>query len=138
MAIAQDIEVKVTLRPAEKTSSDRLYPEGEPLKEYPGPKPKFEYDGSLVEKYIEAVANQEFQIEIYFKPEFDMFDADDVQITLSIDYDTVSMGKMIPKYHIVHCSTTGVPLIFRDVYYLNDAGEHRKLSFSFGSLEGGE
>ena len=138
MAVAQDIEVKVTLRPTEKASSDLPYPPGEALKEYPGPKPKFEYDGTLVEKYIEAVAGQEFQIEIYFKPEFDMFDANDLQITLSIDHDTVSISKMIPKYHIVHCSTTGVPLIVRDVYHLNDAGEHRRLSFSFGSLEGGE
>ena len=138
MAIAQDIEVKVTLRPTEEATSDRLSIRGEALKEYPGPKPKIEYDGDLVEKYVEAVANQEFQIEIYFKPEFDMFDADDVQIRMSIDHDSVRMGKMIPKDHVIHCSSTGSPLIISDMYHLNDAGEHRRLSFSFGSLEGGE
>ncbi|KAL8787986.1 MAG: hypothetical protein Q9195_007530 [Heterodermia aff. obscurata] len=139
MAIHQDVEVKVALRPASERSSDpHVLPSGEALKEYLDPSPKLDFDGFLVEKYIEGVSDQEFQIEIYFQSTFSMFDADNIKVNLNIDYGTVSSAKIFSRPEIEYNMARGTPLIIRNVYDTNNKTEHRRLSFSFASLQGDE
>ena len=140
MAIFQDIEVKITLRPTENLDSHPPYtlPIGEPLKEYHDPKPRFEAHSYWIAKYVESVPDREWQLEVYFKPTFDMFDASDILVDLSIDHGTMDLSRIFNKREVLYRVATGTPLIIRDVYELSDAGEDCRLGLAFGSLQGGE
>ena len=139
MAIHEDVEVKVTLRPPKEELPEESpfpMPRGEAYTEYPERTPRPHFPGVM--KYIKAVSSQEFQIEVYLQSTFDMFDADDLKVFLSIDNGTVSFGIIITKPEVLYRLTTGSPIIIRDMIDINEAGEYCRHSFSFASLEGGE
>lgn len=139
MAIHEDVEVKITLKPAPDPTR-RLDPPtpGEALKEYDDPDPLVKTPGLLMEKYIEAIPGREFQVEIYLQPSFNMFDADDLAVHLTIDYDTVKTCILYDKPRVLYNMAHERPCILRDVYDYNNTTEHSRISFSFASLEGGE
>ena len=91
-----------------------------------------------MEKYIQVMPDQEFQIEISLLPSFYLFGADDVRISLSIDYDTVNKTIIYNRDILFDNMIHAKPLIMAEVYDYNNTTEHSLISFSFGSLEGGK
>ena len=134
MAIRDDIEIKITLRPAQEPSSDPdLMLPGEALKEYPDPN-----DPRRTSTYIEAVPGREFQIEVILLPSFEMYGADDVLVSFSIDDTTVNMRTVYSMAQIQQDLALGRHRIIRDVYDPFNPMQYCKRSFTFGTLEGGE
>ena len=139
MAIHNDVEVKITLRPAQEPSSIPCvaFP-GEALKEYTYPNGTPRIDNIVMMKFIEAVAGQEFQIEVRLLPSFDMLGADDLFVSVTIDDKTVTMCLLYTMAQIQKHQALGQHMIIRDVYDSLDPTQHSKRSFTFGTLEGGE
>ena len=131
MVLLKDIEVKVALR-----STIRKSP-GEALKEYPNPASPTSSDEWLAERYIEAKPGQEFQIEIYLKPSFKLFAADQLSANLIIDDYTVNFCMYYTKQYVATNISSGKPFV---IYYVlsTDGKQYSKVSFSFGSLSLGE
>lgn len=79
MAILEDVEVTIV-----STST------GQPLTEFGDPDPKTEEHGKEVQKYIEAVTDEDFKIVIRLKKGFRFHGADGINATLRIDGTAVN------------------------------------------------
>ena len=136
MAILQDYEVQIALRPALEEGPG-FQCEGDPLREYPDPKPTDRFKDVAVERYIEAIPDREFQIQIHLEPSFDLFEADVLRVTVTIDWDTVRFCRYYSKSQIVENTSEEMPFIIQSAC-TTDGTDHFRNSFSFGSLESGK
>ena len=101
MVCLKDFEVRVALNTTKGTLP------GEALKEHPNPKLSAANDEWSIERYIEAKAGEESQVEVYVKPGFNLYKADGIMIGLRIDVDTVAYKQYIPKKKVCQRLLTG-------------------------------
>jgi len=79
MAVLEDVEVTIV-----STST------GQPLAEFEDPDPKTEEHGNEVQKYVEAVTDEEFKIVIRLKKGFKYHGADGIKVAPRIDGTAVN------------------------------------------------
>lgn len=134
MAILQDVEVRIALNTSGKAFSDAV---GHALLEYQTPGTTHGQSLRIVEKYIEVVTRQNFQIEVYLQPSFDLYDADGVRIGVRIDGKTVNFHRWLRKESAEKLRNAGKPLIVSSVRRLEGV-QHFAMGFAFGSLQLGQ
>ncbi len=105
--------------------------------EYEKPIPDAIQISDSVERYIEAVAGQAFQIEVYIKPSFKFYKADGITVGLEIDDETVNFNTHYTKQQVEQKQKASEPLVISSVIRVEGA-RYFQVGFAFGSLHLGE
>lgn len=133
MVARKDIEVRVV------SSSD-----GRQFVEYENPKPITSTNNQWwqSEKFIEAITDAAYHIEVYIQPNFKLHGADGIKIGLKIDGgDVVGHSKYYDRESVVQKQRTGLPVIDDRVRIHQASGQGprwHKSKYSFGSLKIGK
>ncbi len=130
MAILQDIEVRIARNTSGKVDADDA---GDALPEYQKPDTSDNQSQTSVERYVEAVIGQAFQIEVHIRPSFNFFAANGITVTLVIDDETIFFEEVMSKEYIEKLKAAGEPIILSSVPRL-DGTRHYAMGFIFGSL----
>lgn len=133
MAILKDIEVRIA-----RNTSGKVFAEdaGDALPEYQKPDSSDNHSQTSVERYVEAVTGQPFQIEVYIKPSFKIYEADGIRVGLEIDDRTVFFH-YFKKGQVEQGQQAGEPLVVSSVSRVEGA-RYFKMGFVFGILYLGE
>ncbi len=134
MAILKDIEVRIARNTSGEVVAESA---GDALQEYERPTANINGSSNSIEKYIEAVAGQAFQIEVYIRPTFNMYAASDMMVHLTIDDETVRFKSPTGKNSILWKKMVGKPIIISSVPRF-EGTRHYKTGFTFGSLNLGQ
>lgn len=134
MAILKDIEVRIARNTSGKARADDA---GDALQEYQIPTATGSGSSDSVEKYIEAVTGQAFQIEVYFEASFEFYDADGITVGLEIDNRTVYSDRHYSKLQVEQRRKAGKPLVVSSLIGV-ESDRCFEWGFAFGSLHLGE
>ncbi len=134
MAVLKDIEVRVARNTSGKVIADDA---GARLLEYERPNPVVNQFSDSVERYIEAVTGQGFQIEVYIQPTFKFYKADGITVGLEIDEKTVNFNTHYTKQQVEQKQKASEPLVISSVIRVEGA-RYFQVGFAFGSLHLGE
>jgi hypothetical protein len=88
MAGLKDIVVRVARNTSGKVIADDA---GARLLEYERPNPVVNQFSDSVERYVEAVTGQAFQIEVYIQPSFKFYAASGITVGIEIDDKTINI-----------------------------------------------
>jgi len=130
MAILKDIEVRIA-----RNISGNVYAEhaGDALQEYERPTATYNESSDFVEKYVEAVTGQAFQIEVYLRAGFKFYAAQGILFYLMIDDDTVSFCQYYTRLEVEERQASGEPFIISS-YPCSKGTRYFRMIFTFGSL----
>lgn len=126
MVLIEDIEVRI----ASSAS-------GEALIEYDDPKAAPSGNGFSATKFIEAVTGLEYQVEVYIKPSFELWDADGLDIGVNIDGGVVNQFKFHRISGVEACKKNGKPITVDSTVY-QEGSKWYETPFSFGALNIGK
>ena len=123
MAILNEVEVRVVSKATKQ-----------PLEEYDKPGSDANTDGLSVEKYIEAKDGEDFQVEAYFKENFDCLGAWGAKLAITIDGGVVKYYYTYSKEEIERQKISRMPVIFKKVLQ-SEGRTYSYIGFKFGSLK---
>ncbi len=134
MAGLKDIVVRVARNTSGKVIADDA---GARLLEYERPNPVVNQFSDSVERYVEAVTGQAFQIEVYIQPSFKFYAASGITVGIEIDDKTINIYKHIARRRVEQNQKAGKPIVISSVTHA--AGDrYLRTGFAFGSLHLGE
>lgn len=131
MAILKDIEVRIARNTSGKVIAEVA---GDALREYERPTATINESSDSVERYIEAVTGQTFQIEVYLTPSFKFYAAGGITVGLEIDDKTVYVSKYYSTEQVRQLICKGKPLVVSSVLRVEGNRQFR-MGFTFGSLD---
>lgn len=134
MAIQKDVEVRIARNTSKEIKSNTA---GDDLPEYEKPNSSSNPAQNSVERYVEAVTGQAFQVEVYIKPGFKFYGADGLTIRLMLDDKTVNKNLWFPRALVEQQQRAGQPLIISSTPHA-DGARFLNVGFIFGSLHLGE
>lgn len=130
MAILGSIEVRIARNTSGKAQT---YDAGDTLSEYQKPNSSVNQASNPVENYIEAMTGQPFQIEVYVKPGFQLYNADGIEVGIDIDDKTVHFYKYYCAERVIQSMREGKPFVISSVPRV-EGNRHFSMGFTFGSL----
>lgn len=135
MAILQDYEVVIAARPSQEGFIEKCA--GRVFREWPDPKAITGGESELVENYIKSIPGMKYQIQVYLKPSFDLFEADEVWVQLIVDCGRVYACETFTKSQVMENKTKKEPFILQYMYTQEGMNYYRNF-FTFGNLMSGE
>ena len=135
MTILQDYEVVIAARPSQEGFIEKRA--GRVFREWPDPKAITGGESELVENYIKSIPGMKYQIQVYLKPSFDLFEADEVWVQLIVDCGRVYACETFTKSQVMENKTKKEPFILQYMYTKEGTNYYRNF-FSFGNLMSGE
>lgn len=126
MVRIKDVEVHIV------SSSD-----GRQIVEFDSPNAITSTGNNSSERFIEAITDQAYHVEVKLKPSFKLYTADGIKIKLYIDGGTVDGFRYYDRNSVEEKQRTGSPFIHSTASFREGALWHRT-KFSFGSLKIGK
>ena len=129
MAILDDFQNEVVESASSETFSE--YPRQVPPDSMP-------IDGdTLIEKYIEVRTGVEFKILIRILTTFNFYGADGIMISLHLDRDVISTGKVLNRQKVTQSQRRNEPIYFSTTIR-QTGSQWSRISFLFSSLSLGK
>jgi len=134
IAILGSIEVRIAQNISGRADSEDV---GNALSEYQKPNTSVDQPSNPVEKYVEAVTGQPFQIEVFVKPGFQLYSADGIGVGIVIDDRVVTFNRYFSAEAVRQKIRDGKPVLISSVSRV-EGNRRFRMGFTFGSLNLGE